>query len=482
MFLDAITKSITAVLAEAVASADLVVTASYEDLTSTTFLAGGSDGTTTGTTAATIVAAPAASTQRRVREISLYNADTTLHTVTVALLDNGTIRPIYAAPVSPGSTLYYSNGVWSTIPYRSISRAGVKTQVNQLDVGGAYQESLVGPFNPMPTSDINTQEAQSPDQPFFTSIVGDPSGDFAGVNILEKLVDDSGDLAMAVKVKNPPLLDANGATVSSDAPAPIIFRGQSGAIFIFDTTGYQSFSVSTSAGLTASVASSNDGITFGALQGAQVGAGAANAPITSLSSSSLFLFPAVGRYTRLTFSAAGVATVYLRTQPAPIYAGHNPVNITQIGSTNLLSAGVSGVMPVAGPTANAIAPTANPNLIAGIDSGTPGTLLGAALTRRLLTDNTGRLRLAEEAVTTNSQNVPSLATQEVGQFEGQSLLELLAQMLLELRINNQLMAELPSKFYAALQSLQLSPTQQNQFTGFASDEPAAYRSDPTIFN
>src|SRR5229473_588877 len=82
------------------------------------------------------------------------------------------------------------------------SGSGPKTQVVQLDAGGSgATESLVSATNPLPASvvianvaanyaglpvsDSNMIAAQTSDQPLFVTIAGDPSGDFAGINILE---------------------------------------------------------------------------------------------------------------------------------------------------------------------------------------------------------------------------------------------------------------------------------------------------------
>ena len=68
---------------------------------------------------------------------------------------------------------------------------------------------------------------------------------------------------------------------------------------------------------------------------------------------------------------------------------------------------------------------------------------------------------------TTSQNVAPLAVQELTQFEGQSFVELLGQILTELRISNHYNFNLPS----------LLTTGTINSTG---DEPAALRNDPNI--
>jgi hypothetical protein len=65
-----------------------------------------------------------------------------------------------------------------------------------------------------------------------------------------------------------------------------------------------------------------------------------------------------------------------------------------------------------------------------------------------------------------SENLAPQLVVDAAQFEGQSVVELLGQVLLELRILNQQIFALPS-----LQNAGVS----------ASDEPASFRNDPTIF-
>src|ERR1035437_1213771 len=92
MYLDAIAKSISVVLGEARGAADLV---------------------SNGTTPVVIVAAPAAATQRRVREFNLYNNDNIFHTVTVYYVDGASQRVIWSGVLGPSKILNYNSGVWN---------------------------------------------------------------------------------------------------------------------------------------------------------------------------------------------------------------------------------------------------------------------------------------------------------------------------------------------------------------------------------
>ncbi|ALN79515.1 hypothetical protein [Lysobacter antibioticus] len=71
-------------------------------------------GTTNSTTAVTWVAAPAASTVRQVKALSLYNADTSSVTATVRVNDNGTNRTLRVVTLLPGQSLeYVDTAGWS---------------------------------------------------------------------------------------------------------------------------------------------------------------------------------------------------------------------------------------------------------------------------------------------------------------------------------------------------------------------------------
>lgn len=107
MILDATTKSIEIILAEAHTTNSMPVTVDYVDLTTTTTTAGSSDTASNGTTAVTVVAAPAASTQRKVNSISVYNADTVSHVTTIRLNNNTTLRTITKVTLGMGDTLIY---------------------------------------------------------------------------------------------------------------------------------------------------------------------------------------------------------------------------------------------------------------------------------------------------------------------------------------------------------------------------------------
>lgn len=108
MILDSTLKSLEVLLGGAVTTNELPVVVAYADNTTTAFTPGSTDTQTSGVTAVTIVAAPAASTQRQVKFISIYNKDTVSATVTVQMNDNATLRIVVKKALAVGDTLIYT--------------------------------------------------------------------------------------------------------------------------------------------------------------------------------------------------------------------------------------------------------------------------------------------------------------------------------------------------------------------------------------
>lgn len=75
------------------------------------FTPGNSNGALNGTTYVDVVAAPAASTQRMVRAVNFYNADTVANEITLALDDNGTVRIVAKETLQVGAWWVYDSVV-----------------------------------------------------------------------------------------------------------------------------------------------------------------------------------------------------------------------------------------------------------------------------------------------------------------------------------------------------------------------------------
>lgn len=125
IILDATTKTLEIDLDGAVAATQLPVVVSYVDITTTAYTPGSSDTATNNTTAVTILAAPGASTQRQVKFISVYNADSATAAVTISYNNNATLRTIVKASLTTGYTLLYTDGEG----WRVLTTTGAMLQV-----------------------------------------------------------------------------------------------------------------------------------------------------------------------------------------------------------------------------------------------------------------------------------------------------------------------------------------------------------------
>ncbi len=108
--LNATDKTLQVLLGGSVTTNQLPIVATYVDVTTTTYTPGASDTVSNNTTAVTVVAAPGASTERQVKLLTVYNADTVAATVIVRYNNNGTTRVMCRADLEPGSTLVYMDG------------------------------------------------------------------------------------------------------------------------------------------------------------------------------------------------------------------------------------------------------------------------------------------------------------------------------------------------------------------------------------
>src|SRR3990167_9499841 len=115
IILDTTTKKLQIILAGAVAANELPVVVGFADVTTTAFTPGEQNSTTNGGTAVDICAAPAASTQRVVKDINVYNEDSAAVTATVRLNDNATIRILRKVALAVGDTLKYGDKGWQVI-------------------------------------------------------------------------------------------------------------------------------------------------------------------------------------------------------------------------------------------------------------------------------------------------------------------------------------------------------------------------------
>ena len=113
LILDATTKTIVAALSGAITTTNPVFTAAFADNDGSTFTEGANDGALNGVTSVTLVSAPAASTQRVIKSITIQNADTAAVTVTLSYNNNATLRTIVKVTLAVGDT-WTTDGTFDT--------------------------------------------------------------------------------------------------------------------------------------------------------------------------------------------------------------------------------------------------------------------------------------------------------------------------------------------------------------------------------
>ena len=131
MLLDAVNKSIEVLLDANPVTNQLVIVSFFVDHTTTTATPAESDGVTVNPPGvATAVAAPAAATQRQVKLLSIYNADTVSATVTVQLNNAATRRIMKKTTLNSGDTLIYQQEQgWYVVDSQGIIKGSGSTVV-----------------------------------------------------------------------------------------------------------------------------------------------------------------------------------------------------------------------------------------------------------------------------------------------------------------------------------------------------------------
>lgn len=263
-------------------------------------------------------------------------------------------------------------------------------------------------------------------------------------------MDKANNMPMFVEVANPEKRDAFGANVPSDAPVSFVISGLAAENnpLIIDTTGYQSIVIQNWGATTVTPRTSNTGQTWLGMVGFVTTA--PQTQITAVATATIGVFPVTARFIRVAAGAGqSNALVVLRQIPAPSISQLATVGtvttLTQFGGTNIVTAGVAGMLAVGGNIASGTAPTANPVQVGGVDAGrlySPGMAAAnlSAKTRRALTDEQGRFIPPNVDLQLNgNQNIQGTATanvRDVDVREGDTVHDLLWQILVELRVLN----------------------------------------------
>lgn len=375
--------------------------------------------------------------------------------------------------VNAGALSIQLTGLWSgavVVEGSNNQIAGSPTALTLGDVYGSTQDTLTssGEYVLEVTTRYVRLNVLSLSGTITASVITRAQVVDPSTSVLGLAADEGSGVALGTRPKIK--LDAQSAVVLADASGP--FYGGSGGnnalvISQLDTIGYESIAVQIFGTFvaTATMYSSNDGLNWTPVAGWPVGGSAT--PSTTVAAAGLWSVPAVGRYfciqTTAYTSGNLQAACVLRAQ-APVHidsvAATIASNMTQISGQPIVTAGVNGTQAVGGNVATGVAATANPLLLGGVDA--------AGLTRRLLTDTSGRPISALQAqlyASQSPQQVPPIAVQDQTYGDSGSVGETLQQMLIELRIHNLYLQELPRLLQSA---------------SYALDDATVLRQDPSL--
>lgn len=163
LVLDATTKSIVVAMSGAAATTNPDFTAAYADNNGTTFTEGANDGALNGTNSVTLVAAPAASTRRTIKSLTIENKDTAAVTITVSYNNNSTLRTIANVTLNVGDT-WTTDGTFDTNGNLKSTGGGTMSLQNANNVlitGGNISANLVS-FNANTSSTATFATASLP--------------------------------------------------------------------------------------------------------------------------------------------------------------------------------------------------------------------------------------------------------------------------------------------------------------------------------
>ena len=168
IILDATTKSIVATMSGAAATTNPDFTAAYADNNGTVFTEGANDGALNGTNSVTLVAAPAASTRRTIKSITIENKDTAAVTLTISYNNNSTLRTLYKVTLNVGDT-WTTDGTFDTFGSLKGTGYGTMSQQNANAVvitGGTINAVTI---NSSTLSNANISATTSANATFATS-------------------------------------------------------------------------------------------------------------------------------------------------------------------------------------------------------------------------------------------------------------------------------------------------------------------------
>lgn len=283
-------------------------------------------------------------------------------------------------------------------------------------------------------------------------------------------MDKTNQMPLYTEVSNPERRDEIGAIIPSDAPKQIVWNSISAINnpLVIDTTGYQSIVIQKSTAGIITPYTSNDGQVWYAVMGC-LSSTPQTMTATLPAALGVYIFPVTGKYFKLVGPASEVrCLIYLRYAPmiplGTIGTVSTVTTLSQFAGSAIVNAGVAGMLAVGGNIATGAAPTASPVQIGGVDEGrliTPSNTAAnlTPKTRRLLVDERGRIiennvdaRFGGEA---NYQGTATANVRDVTSSEGQLQIEILQQILVEMRLLNHQIHEMANGTTTILDDLEM---------------------------
>jgi len=275
----------------------------------------------------------------------------------------------------------------------------------------------------LPVTDSTLAAATTNEAPISVFISGDPTGDFAGINLLEQAMTDGTGLAVNTRVLNQVnyKADPNSALVPSDAPQAFEIEVALGSQFVLDTTGYQTVLIQQqNVGSSIFLEQSNDNISYVPASAVQLLGGQQTYPTsvtqviqTALSQNSqspqaMFAVPVSCRYLRLTGVSAVVPDtfIYLRQVPFSSYQTYFTTNPPQGSQLNAYNQTVNpnGTLNVAYNFQGRNSPS--PVFNGGVDQ--------SSIVRAMQTDGFGNQLFRGAPTQVGQQSIEELLTQILG--------------------------------------------------------------------
>jgi len=297
------------------------------------------------------------------------------------------------------------------------------------------------------------------------NIIGRTGEGLSDADMLSFAMDRTHNTPLQVQLPKDLKQEADGGLLLADMKGPIFFNSVTvSQPLVIDCTGYSTLIVQKLTSGIVTPTASNDGSTFvGTLSGA-IGGPNTVLGTTIPTATGIYVIPVYSRYIKLTGPASSVqCVIYLSKNifDTGSFFAYQGLNVIQLNGTNIQAVGST--------TATVPLP------IGSVDD------LKAPITRRYLIDtlgkqiiatNTGQVSGTASSKTLNelgflSDYKNNLTVQDVSRSDGNSNIDLLSGILLELQVLNQQIYELPRLIASGRASL---------------DEPDDLRNDLTLFD